>query len=42
MFMGVIVDPEDEGHQKMTGEDRVTNEIERLLNNLFTDVNHDG
>lgn len=44
IFMGVILgDDEESGVRGLQGhEDRVMAEIERLLNNLFTDLNHDG
>jgi len=51
MFMGVILersDRDDEGNELnvrsyiLSQEDRVMEEIERLLNNQFADLNHDG
>lgn len=45
IFMGVILGKEDESGAPQglqAHEDRVMNEIERLLNYLFADINHDG
>jgi hypothetical protein len=46
IFVGVILAKEDDDElgrsQGQSHEDRVMTEIDRLLNNLFADIDHDG